>query len=154
MHGPANVKTVVLHGCKFWCRILREERRRMVSCESMLRIIYGPKRKVITENCGKLYNDMLHTSQVLSSQPYQGEWFLLGLWHIWKIGWLPEGFLWESQRERFNPLKPELNPIYYFLALLAHHFHHVSRIRVKTLTFRRLMSYIYIYIWSTHSWCF
>jgi len=51
-----------------------------------------------------------------------------------------------------NPLNPELNPICYLLALLgAHHFLHVSRIRVKLLTFRRLMSYIYIYIWSTHS---
>jgi len=54
----------------------------------------------------------------------------------------------------FNPLKPQLNSICYLLALLAHHFLHVSRIRVKSLTFRRLMSYIYIYIWSTHSWCF
>jgi len=45
---------------------------------------------------------------------------------------------------RINPLKPELNPICYLLALLgAHHFLHVSRIRVKLLTFRRLMSYIY-----------
>ena len=52
-----------------------------------------------------------------------------------------------------NPLSPELNPICYLLALLeAHHFLHVSRIRVKLLTFRLLMSYIYI--WSTHSWCF
>ena len=43
-----------------------------------------------------------------------------------------------------NPLNPELNPICYLLALLgAHHFFHVSRIRVKSLTFRRLMSYIY-----------
>ena len=43
-----------------------------------------------------------------------------------------------------NPLKPKLNPICYLLALLgAHHFLHVSRIRVKLLTFRRLMSYIY-----------
>jgi len=43
-----------------------------------------------------------------------------------------------------NPLKPELNPICYLLALLgAHHFLHVSRIRVKLLTFRRLMSHIY-----------
>ena len=43
----------------------------------------------------------------------------------------------------FNPLNPELNPICYLLALLgAHHFLHVSRIRVKLLTFRRLMSYI------------
>jgi len=36
-----------------------------------------------------------------------------------------------------NPLKPELNSICYLLALLgAHHFLHVSRIRVKLLTFR------------------
>jgi len=49
-----------------------------------------------------------------------------------------------------NPLNAELNPICYLLALLgAHHFLHVSRIRVKLLTFRLLMSYIYI--WSTHS---
>ena len=43
-----------------------------------------------------------------------------------------------------NPLNPELNPICYLLALLrAHHFLHVSRIRVKLLI---LMSYIYIYM--------
>jgi len=43
-----------------------------------------------------------------------------------------------------NPLNPELNPICYLLALLeAYHFLHVSRIRVKLLTFRWLMSYIY-----------
>ena len=47
----------------------------------------------------------------------------------------------------FNPLKPELNPICYLLALLgAHHFLHVSRTNVKLLTFRLLMSYIYIYM--------
>ena len=40
-----------------------------------------------------------------------------------------------------NPLKPKLNPICYLPALLgAHHFLHVSRIRVKLLTFRLLMS--------------
>ena len=55
-----------------------------------------------------------------------------------------------------NPLNAELNPICYLLALLgAHHFFHVSRIRVKSLTLRELMSYIYIYIyiyiWSTYS---
>jgi len=45
----------------------------------------------------------------------------------------------------FNTLNAELNPISYLLALLAHHFLHVSRIRVKSLTLRLLMSYIYIY---------
>jgi hypothetical protein len=42
-----------------------------------------------------------------------------------------------------NPLSPELNPICYLLALLAHDFFHVSRIRVKLLTLRLLMSYIH-----------
>ena len=44
----------------------------------------------------------------------------------------------------FNPLNAELNPICYLLALLAHHFLHVSRIRVKSLILRLLMSYIYM----------
>jgi len=43
----------------------------------------------------------------------------------------------------FTPLNPELSPICYLLALLAHHILHVSRIRVKSLTLRLLMSYIY-----------
>ena len=43
-----------------------------------------------------------------------------------------------------NPLNAELNPICYLLALLAYHFLHVSRIRVKSLTIRLLMSYIYM----------
>jgi len=43
----------------------------------------------------------------------------------------------------FTPLNAELNPICYLLALLPHHFLHVSRIRVKSLTIRLLMSYIY-----------
>jgi transposase len=42
-----------------------------------------------------------------------------------------------------NPLSPELNPICYLLAILAHDFLHVSRIRVKSLTLKLLMSYIY-----------
>ena len=44
----------------------------------------------------------------------------------------------------FNPLNPELTPICYLLALLAHHFLHVSRIMVKSLTLRLLMSYVYM----------
>jgi len=52
----------------------------------------------------------------------------------------------------FNPLNPELNPICHLLALLGvHHFLHISRIRVKSLTLRLLMSDIYIYIWSIYS---
>jgi len=48
-----------------------------------------------------------------------------------------------NSNDRVNPLNPELNPISYLLALLAHHFLHVSRIMVKSLTLRLLMSYIY-----------
>ena len=48
-----------------------------------------------------------------------------------------------NQMHNIKPLNPELNPICYLLALLAHHFLHVSRIRVKSLTLRLLMSYIY-----------
>jgi len=50
-------------------------------------------------------------------------------------------------RRVLNPLNPELNPICYLLALLAHNFLHVSRISVKSLTLRLLMSCIYIYIY-------
>ena len=43
-----------------------------------------------------------------------------------------------------NPLNAELNPICHLLLLLgAHLIFHVSRIRVKSLTLRLLMSYIY-----------
>ena len=64
---------------------------------------------------------------------------------------LEDGWQLEVQCEyTFNPLNPELNPICYLLALLAHHFLHVSRIRVKSLTLRLLMSYIYIYIYMKH----
>ena len=48
-----------------------------------------------------------------------------------------------------NSLNAELNPICFLLALLgAHHFLHVTRVRVKLLNLRLLMSYIYIYIYG------
>ena len=51
-----------------------------------------------------------------------------------------------------NPLNAELNPTCHLMALLGvHHFFHVSRIRVKSLTLRLLMSYIYIYIYDISS---
>ena len=54
----------------------------------------------------------------------------------------------QRNKFKFNPLNAELNPICYLLALLGpHHFLHVSRIRVKSLTLRLLISYIYIYIY-------
>ena len=62
-----------------------------------------------------------------------------GIQHRWE-----DGIGIHPREEDVNPLNPKLNPICYLLALLgAHHFIHVSRIRVKLLTLRRLMSYIY-----------
>ena len=57
------------------------------------------------------------------------------------------GFKPYRSRRIFNPLNPELNPICYLLALFAHHFLHVSKIKVKSLTIRLLMSCVYIYIY-------
>jgi len=44
------------------------------------------------------------------------------------------GTVYDNERGKgFNPLKAELNPICYLLALLAQNFLHVSRIRVKII---------------------
>ena len=59
---------------------------------------------------------------------------------------MPQRKKWDLERMNtaINTLNPELNPICYLLALLgAHHFLHVSRIRVKLLTLRLLVSYVY-----------
>ena len=61
---------------------------------------------------------------------------------------LPEYMPGTDMCSVFNPLNPELNPICYLLALLAHHFLNVRRIRVQSLTIRLLMPYIYIYIYG------
>jgi len=64
------------------------------------------------------------------------------LYEIWCLRLLKNKVPLKS--EKINPLNPELNPVCYLLALLgAHHFLHVSRIRVKSLTLGLLMSYIY-----------
>jgi hypothetical protein len=59
--------------------------------------------------------------------------------------------MFSCMNETLNPVNAELNPICYLLALLgAHHFLHVRRIRVKSLTLRLVMPYIYIYIYMEH----
>jgi len=51
----------------------------------------------------------------------------------------------EREKHKLNPLNAELNPICHLLALLVvHHFLHISRIGVKSLTLRLLMIYIYM----------
>ena len=53
--------------------------------------------------------------------------------------------LYGQNVEFFLCLNAELNPVCHLLALLgAHHFLHVSRIRIKSLTLRLLMLYIYM----------
>ena len=64
------------------------------------------------------------------------------------LKWRMRNGCWVAKVRLINPLNPELNPICYLLALLVHHFLHVSGIRVKSLTLRLLMSYIYIYIYG------
>ena len=52
-------------------------------------------------------------------------------------------YMWaDTIKLSINPLNAELNPICCLLSLLVHHFLHVSRIRVISLTLRLLMSYI------------
>ena len=71
-------------------------------------------------------------------------WICVTLLHFSHIrsNWSYPSF--SSTTLHINLLKPELNSICYLLALLgAHHFLHVNRIRVKLLTLRLLMSYIY-----------
>jgi hypothetical protein len=59
-------------------------------------------------------------------------------------GPVKENELWRIRRNDeleaiINPLNAELNPIYHLLALLVHHFLHVSRIRVKAENFVRFI---------------
>ena len=109
---------------------------------------------------GKLYTVCLHTAlNSYGSSLYLGInpiveccWFSGRScpWHISRalrtnvplpsFGLLTQFCLRCYALSNINPLNPELNPICYLLALLAHHFLHVTRIRVKSLTLRLLMS--------------
>jgi transposase len=60
-------------------------------------------------------------------------WQLL-VFHTWKVvrHTVPDNV--HHPQLSINPFSPELNPISYLLALLAHDFLHVSRIRVNAVT--------------------
>ena len=82
----------------------------------------------------------------LSNPTYNAQAPYCYLWPVRFYGillhYLNNGQIFE--KNNVNPLNAELNPICCLLALLGtHHLLHVSRIRVKTLTLRLLMSYIY-----------
>ena len=92
-------------------------------------------------------------TSILSRQIYfHDKWVsVTTAWRVLRLRMEEWASIWRiASNMLIKPLNPELNPICYLLALLgAHHFLHVRRIRVKSLTLRRLMSYIYI--WSTQS---
>ena len=82
---------------------------------------------------------------LVSTQMYRGIIFISQLLLVTFLQLTYLKKLWYAMNNiTINSLNTELNPICYLLAILgAHHFFHVSRIRVKLLTFRLLMSYIY-----------
>jgi hypothetical protein len=52
------ISPVILHGCETWSLTLREEHRRRVFENKVLRI-FGPKRDEVTESWEKSHNDEL-----------------------------------------------------------------------------------------------
>jgi len=104
---------------------------------------YSRRRGMKTVDCLVIYTfERCLTVWLLSYSPaaFTTVGYIPGSHYFWRLSRSQS----HSASERINPLNPELNPICYLLALLgAHHFLHVSRIRVKLLTFRLLMSYIY-----------
>jgi hypothetical protein len=131
------------------------------------RVIYCFSRRKVSQGVTRMYEqyDGSRTKWSSCAQSTESDCVVCSwTWYLFALGKADPPFLWPATYvfqffymwdNAVNPLNPELNPICYLLALLgAHRFLHVSRIRVKSLTFRLLMSYIYIHIWSTHSWCF
>jgi hypothetical protein len=51
---------VILYGCETWSLILREEHKRSVFDNRVLRRIFGPKRDGVTEGWRKLRKEELH----------------------------------------------------------------------------------------------
>ena len=93
----------------------------------MLNASQSTKTSTKKTDCGTVYRQILTDEKLKTGKKCQKN----------RAGW----------KKSINPLNVELNPICYLLALLvAHHFLHVSRIRVKSLTLRQLI-YIYIYIY-------
>jgi len=130
-----------LHGSH---RVLLQKRK-----NSGLQVVVGNKFLTVVPNiCGSSVWNLPHVT-ILTPRIWR--WVLVFFPHFWTSVLLSfhhnhlsfAGIVVSSTTAKFNPLNPELYPICYLLALLAHHFLHVSRIRVKSLTLRLLMSYIY-----------
>ena len=107
----------------------------MGQAEKLTPYIYAHKRNNQNTRDNRHYGKQHLQSRTITCGFYSTEYYITALVH--------SAMLFCSISRHFqsnlyiNPLKPELNPICYLLALLgAHHFLHVSRIRVKLLTFR------------------
>ena len=131
---------------------------------SLLRVLRPVRRPVTALDWVLLKDRNLVLAARQAGGQYISGYFLVNLMTFYELHSYGYGIEWEDDYvwwmwhdcksiSNVNPLNAELNPICYLLALLAHHFLHVSRIRVKSLTLRQLMSCVYIYIWSTYSWC-
>jgi hypothetical protein len=58
---------VVLHGCETWSLTLREERRRRVFENRVLRRVFVPKRDEVTGEWRKLHNEKLNDLYYLAN---------------------------------------------------------------------------------------
>jgi hypothetical protein len=57
---------VVLYGCETWFVTLREEHRRRVFDNRVLKRMFGPKRDEVTGGCMKLHSEEFHDFNTLS----------------------------------------------------------------------------------------
>ena len=127
-----DIRDCCVHSFTLWPLYPLKIKRPVMPCGSLRLFGCGGVAKILSLIPG------LHKS------PQTAVWlnFLTLTLLMWRIGWAPNNASkWQMGFNfAFNPLNPELNPICYLLALLgAQHFLHVSRIRVKLLTFRWLM---------------
>ena len=86
---------VVLYGCETWSLTLREERRRRVFENRVLRRVFGPKRDEVAGEWRKLHNEELRDIYslpnivwVVKSRRMRGR----GMWRVWGRGEVCTGF--------------------------------------------------------------
>ena len=108
-------------------------------------------------NCSQFYAEFFRRVRKIEKCDYQLHHVCLSVWPSIRPSVRMEqlGSYWKNSNEIsylsifrkiclenssfINPLNAELNPICYLLALLAYHFLHVSRIRVKIWFEKRVL---------------